>query len=148
MCSYSLSYSSKPFLQQAFLDSWIVRGLVIIFSSSLQLALIRPCWEVVSFVIAYIFGSLGTVYFILGCLCVRQLQEMTINKVMLYYQCYYYYYYYYYYCIHKIPGATASYYCFTTNATTNNLITYYLLTTVCRADTKEKANHDASAAAE
>lgn len=69
----------------SFLQSWVLRGLFIVFLGSLQLLTRIPCELMLHFRINQTCGSaavsLGCVYLLLGLLCFRQLRTRTIDQI-------------------------------------------------------------------
>ena len=69
----------------SFLDSWVFRGLFIVFIGSLQLLAKIPCELMLHYRLNQGAGtaavSLGLVYLGLGFLCFRQLRSRTIDQI-------------------------------------------------------------------
>lgn len=69
----------------SFLQSWVFRGLFLVFIGSLQLLTRIPCELMLHFRINQTCGSaavsLGCVYLLLGLLCFRQLRTRTIDQI-------------------------------------------------------------------
>lgn len=76
------SYAARNF---AFLDSWISRGVFIIFLGSLHVVCKVPCELLLNFHMNLIIGGsallLGSIYLVLGCLCFRQLRNRSIEAI-------------------------------------------------------------------
>ena len=69
----------------SFLESWVFRGLFIIFIGSLQLLTHIPCELMIHFRMNQGAGSssigLGVMYLVLGLLCFRQLRSRTMDQI-------------------------------------------------------------------
>ena len=76
------SYAAKNF---SFLDSWISRGLFVIFLGSLQIMCKVPCELLVHYHLNLMVGGvavvLGSIYTCLGMLCFRQLRNRSIEQI-------------------------------------------------------------------
>lgn len=81
-CEREGSYAQRNF---AFLDSWVARGIFIIFLGSLHLVCKVPCELLLNYQVNLAVGSsalvLGAIYLVLGCLCFRQLRNRSIEAI-------------------------------------------------------------------
>lgn len=69
----------------SFLNSWVFRGLFIVFIGSLQILIKVPCELLIHYqvnlAIGVAAGSLGILYSILGMLCFRQLRTRQLDQI-------------------------------------------------------------------
>jgi hypothetical protein len=82
---YEFQFSILNF---TFLDSWIGRGLFLIFNSTIISLLMSQNQSTTSYfenVLLYALLSFGIIYLLLGSLCCRQLKQREINQVCTYY---------------------------------------------------------------